>query len=454
MNAPTATPAIPLTDAQHHRVDEAIAAVAGRLADPGRVAEIAGRDSNRDPIYHQVMWAPLTLSNGWPGVATCYGELARSDPAWRAVAHSHLERAVALAGEIPDRGLYAGPASLLAAAQTIAGGAGHYAGMRARLADWLATSVLTRLGRERGWSSYDLINGAAGTTRLLLDSAHDPAESGERVSSALSASLAHLVAISEPITVDGHRVPGWWVPAHEQISDRDRAEYPEGDFNLGLAHGIPGPLAVLSHALRRGHEVDGQRGAIRRMAEWLLGWELFDDAGGYWPCRVSFAEQTAPRRMRHSSFTRTAWCYGAPGVAAALHAAGSALGEPEWTGHALDALRAALARQEAALALDGPTLCHGYAGLLAVYAEVGSGDPVLRAGAARLVATVLGFADEDAPFVFPHWMRYPRGSAPPGRSCTTADVPGLLEGAAGVAATLHTVTRGGEPAWDRCLGLR
>jgi hypothetical protein len=141
-------------------------------------------------------------------------------------------------------------------------------------------------------------------------------------------------------------------------------------------------------------------------------------------------------------------------VAAALHVAGSALGEPEWTGHALDALRAALARQEAALALDGPTLCHGYAGLLAVYAEVGSGDPVLRAGAARLVATVLGFADEDAPFVFPHWMRYPRGSAPPGRSCTTADVPGLLEGAAGVAATLHTVTRGGEPAWDRCLGLR
>ncbi|HEX2299450.1 MAG TPA: lanthionine synthetase C family protein [Pseudonocardiaceae bacterium] len=492
MTTPTASTALTaplvLSPADRHRAHEAVVAVAERLADPSRVARIAGDDGNRDPIYDNVMWAPVTLSNGWPGVATLFAELSRDGTAsagrWRTLAHAHLAASVELVNSTPPRGLFAGPGAVLAAAQSLAQGSAHYAGLRAKLADWLAQLVSTQLAHEaaRGpnevgvsWASYDLINGMAGAARLLLDASRDDAESGDRVAVALDAVLAHLVRIAEPITVHGHWVPGWWVPPDAQISDRDRRDYPEGDFNLGLAHGVAGPLAVLSHALRHGYEVPRQRVAITTMAQWLLGWMLTDEAGPYWPCRVSFAEEIAPTRMTHTDFTRTAWCYGAPGVAAALHAAGTALGVPEWISAATGALRSALARDEQLWSIDGPTICHGYAGLLAVCARVATdtGDPALSEGTARLTRATLAFADEDAPFVFDHQMRYPRATASTERTHRAVHVAGLLEGAAGVAAVLHSVhrntnahhardqrtpaapgvQRGGETGWERFLGL-
>ncbi|GAA1231587.1 lanthionine synthetase C family protein [Prauserella halophila] len=447
-------------------------AVANRLADPDRIAAIAGREDNRDPIYDTVMWAPATLSNGWPGVATFFAELAARDTEttswWAAVAHEHLARAGSALDGVPHRGMYAGPAAVLSAAQTAAGAAGHYGGLRSKLAEWLADTVLTRLEHERqradgdgvDWFSYDLINGLAGSGRLLLDAAQDSGETGPRVRRALDGTLRHLVRLARPITVHGHRVPGWWVPAASQPTERDRGDYPDGDFNLGLAHGVPGPLAVLAHAVRIGYEVDGQRDAIAEMVEWLRGWRLFDDAGPYWPCRVSFAEETADHRMTTSEFTRTAWCYGAPGVAVALHAAGTALGEPEWIDEAVSALRAALERDESSWAIDGPTICHGYGGLLAICTDIGrsTGDAALLRGTARLVRSVLDTADDARPFVFPHLMRYPRAQQSPGRVCRSVDVAGLLEGAAGVAAALVPFSgeagrRKGGPLWHRCLGL-
>lgn len=467
MSTPAASsPLAAATD--RHRAEEAVATVAERLEDPDRVAAVAGRDDNRDPIYGQVMWSPVTLSNGWPGVALFYGELARQDARWLSTAHAHLSRAGETMRSTPHRGMFAGPAAVLTAAHAAAGEAGHYAGLRAKLADWLATLVLTQLDHERrrertgvDWFSYDLINGISGSARVLLASAEDPVESGPRVQRALAAALDRLVRLAEPITALNHRVPGWWVPPEAQPTDRDRLDHPEGDFNVGLAHGVPGPLAVLSHAVHAGHEVAGQRVAIERMAEWLLRWKHTDEAGSYWPCRVSFADEVAGPDTMVRPATRTAWCYGSPGVAAGLHAAGTALDRPSWTAESVAALRAALVRDEAEWAVDGPTICHGYAGLLAICNRIGvsTGDAALLDGTRRLVRSVLELADEQAAFVFPHLMRYPRGANTDGRTHKAVDVAGLLEGAAGVAAALHTAVQpetreGGAPVWQRCLGIR
>ncbi|MFG2209679.1 lanthionine synthetase C family protein [Streptomyces sp. NPDC048638] len=442
--------------------DRAVALVAERLADPGRTAAVASREDNRDPVYDAVMWGPLTLANGLPGTALLFGELARADGTWRPVAHRHLAAAGRLLSSAPSRGLFSGPAALLAAAQTCAGGAGHYGSLRRGLATWVAEDQAERLRAFRArvraggvgvdWAAYDLINGVSGTARLLLDSAADPAESSPVVESALAASLRHLVALCEPVGVGGRRVPGWWVPGELQISDRDRSEYPRGDFNLGMAHGVSGLLAVLCSALEAGREVVGTTGAVERIAEWLLGWTLRDGAGPYWPARVGWDAELAERRP-DAVFTRTAWCYGTPGVAAALHRAGGVLGRPRWRAAAVDALRAALRRDEGRWAIEGPTVCHGYAGLLYVLARVAadSGDGELRVGCERLTARVLGCADDAAPFVFRHLMRFPAAAKSP-VAHRAVNVAGMLEGAAGVALALLPVGAGPLP-WDRCLGL-
>ncbi|MFJ4825642.1 lanthionine synthetase C family protein [Streptomyces bacillaris] len=442
--------------------DSAVALVADRLSDPEHVAAIASRDDNRDPVYDAVMWGPLTLANGLPGTALLYAELARTDESWRPVAHRHLAAAGRVMNSAPSRGLFSGPAALLAAAQSCAGQDGHYGSLRRKLAAWVAEDQRERLrtfrrraeggGTGVDWAAYDLINGLSGTTRLLLDSAADPAETGPDVEAALADSLHHLVRLTRPVRVDGHDVPGWWVPAELQVSERDRQTYPRGDFNLGLAHGIAGPLTVLASAHEAGHRLPGLTDAAGRIAEWLLGWTLHDEAGPYWPARAAWEDELARERPREL-FTRTAWCYGTPGVAAALFRAGTAFGRPEWCTAATDALRAALRRDESRWAIEGATICHGYAGLLRIVARIAqaTADPELHSGCARLTVRVLECADEEAPFGFRHVMRFPAAahSPVPHRAVNTA---GLLEGAAGVALALFPDGDGPLP-WDRVLGL-
>ncbi|WP_019547642.1 lanthionine synthetase C family protein [Streptomyces sulphureus] len=441
---------------------EAVSLVAERLADPAHTAAVASRDDNRDPVYDAVMWGPMTLANGLPGTALLYGELTRTDERWRTVAHRHLQAAAGAMATSPSHGLFSGPASLLAAAQTCAGLDGHYATLRSRLARWVADDQATRLrafdARARtpgvGWGAYDLVNGISGTARLLLDSATDPAEVSPEVESALDASLRHLVRLTEPVHVDSDVLPGWWVPAELQVSDRDRRTYPRGDLNLGMAHGIAGPLSVLAASCTAGREVPGTRDAVRRIAEWLLGWTLHDDAGPYWPARVPREDETASRSKRPSAlFTRTAWCYGTPGVAAALHRAGCALGERPWCRAAVTALETALRRDPSRWAIEGPTLCHGFAGLLRIVLRVAdeAGNAELAARAEPVRRRVLELADESAPFGFRHLMRHPAAARSPDPH-RALNVAGLLEGAAGVALALLPPNTS-PLAWDRCLGL-
>lgn len=458
-----------LTDAEARRAAAVIHTVAHRLEDPDAVAAVASREDNRDPVYSGSMWGPVTLSNGLPGIALLHNELARTDPRWARSAHRVVQSAAEAMSDWPSRGLYAGPAALLAAVQT---SAGRYPTLRRRLAAWVAADQLSRLDAVRpgpgvAWEAYDVVNGLSGTARILIDCLDDPQESLPEVSEAVLATLRHLTRITRPVRADaGARtadVPGWWVSPHLLLTDRDRGDYPGGEFNVGLAHGIPGPLLVLSVALRHGLEVPGQREAVARIAEWLLGWTRVDEWGTYWPCRVSLDDELADPRPEQL-FTRTAWCYGAPGVAAALHHAGVTLDVPAWREAAVRALQDALARPEHAWTLSGPTVCHGYAGLLQALHRVGTAeaDPVLLAGRTRLARMILAAADDDAPFVFRHLARYPAAMHSP-IEFKALDVAGILEGAAGVACSLLSVLPadllGDTPprpvtrAWDRVLAL-
>jgi hypothetical protein len=424
--------------------EEAVRLVADRLADPAAVAEVAARPGNVEPIYGASMWVPVTLAAGLPGIALLYAELAATDDRWLEVAHRHVTRAAELMPSQPSNGLYAGPAALLAAVHRLRP---NYATLRRKLTTWVAADQGARLdacaartGPGVSWAHYDVINGLSGTARLLLDAG----ETG-----VVERTLRYLVELTEPSTVAGVTVPGWWIPAELQPVAEDARQYPRGDFNLGLAHGIPGPLALFAAALERGVEVPRQREAMRRVGSWLLARRLADGTGAYWPCRLGWDEETGPGPA--DAFTRSAWCYGAPGVAAALYRAGAALGEPGWCEAAVDGLRAVLARDEREWRLDGPTVCHGYAGLLQILRRVGaaSGDPALLDGCARLTDRVLSFADPAAAFVFPHLVP----DSPQGWRTATAhrrlDVAGMLEGAAGVACAL--LPEAG--AWDTALML-
>jgi lantibiotic biosynthesis protein len=445
----------------------AIRLVAERLAAPDRIAHIAGRQDNVDPTFRSAMWDPVSLAVGHPGVALLYGELAAHDARWLPHAQGHLRAAMQALPARPSNGLHYGPAAVLAAAQTVAAGSRHNGDLRRRLAEWLANDQLSRVQlwaqRRRhgpagvGWSAYDVVNGLTGTGRLLLDSVDDPAETSPLVERAVRETLSHLVTLSEPVLDRDRRRPGWWVPRDLQPVPQDQEEYPRGDVNLGLAHGIPGPLMLLCLAAERERSVPGQPEAIARIAGWLVEHVAHDDHGPYWPARISVDQLD---RGERGGFTRSAWCYGAPGVAGALHRAGTLLHRPDWAALAVDALLAVTRRPPASRRLAGPTVCHGSAGLQQVLLRAGqaSGDRRLLTAAEDLGRDVLAFADPELPFVFGHWVP----ASPQGWQESSAhhvlDGAGVLEGASGVACALLSLLdpegRRHRPCqWDRVLLL-
>ncbi|MFE9845541.1 lanthionine synthetase C family protein [Streptomyces goshikiensis] len=440
-------------EALRARAAAAVTAVARRLADP------AAADH---PTPEVSPFRAASLSDGAPGIALLHAELgavAGGDPAHRDAAQRWVRRAAALtalAGKTPapgPQGLYGPLAALSFALHRTAEGPGAHSAARSHLREQVAELASTRAAREERrltehpdsgsgsgfttFTAYDVLSGQAGLGAHLL-------ELGRPAEAALVRVLRALVGLSRPVRTHDRGLPGWWVAL-------DGASYQpvapaRGHANLGMAHGMPGPLALLAIAWREGVRVPGQRAAVTDLAQWLLARRCADAAGPWWPGQLSLGPaQPEPGRP--------SWCYGTPGIARALQLAGLALEVPQWQEAGVEALRAALSRADP----DGPDraggtaeagLCHGLAGLLQITwrAARDSGDPELSERVPQLTARLLDLLDEDAPFGF---------AAAPGERPPEEHPGGFLTGAAGAALALHTFARDAEPAtrWDRALLL-
>lgn len=204
-------------------------------------------------------------------------------------------------------------------------------------------------------------------------------------------------------------------------------------YNLGVAHGVPGVIPVLALCSAAG--VAAARELTVSAVEWLLAQRLSGDpeaAFGYW------IEAPEP--------ARAAWCYGDPGIAAALLVAARALGRVDWEAEAIALARRAAARPPDGCGVVDPWLCHGAAGLGHLFNRIhqATGDESLAAGAKRWLERTLAMRDPEgdgfAGF-HPRDVERELGS----------DGSGFLTGAAGVGLALLAAATDVEPAWDRLL---
>lgn len=213
-----------------------------------------------------------------------------------------------------------------------------------------ARRVLPRL------AEFDLIRGLTGLGALLLDRG--------AASPLLEEVLAYLVSLSRPVRADGRDLPGWWSTTGPTDEEMDG-----GHGNNGVAHGIAGPLAMLSLAARHGITVPGQLDAIATYARWLdtYGW-------CYWITRDQMSAPDPPEPAP----ARPSWCYGQIGIARAQHLAAIALGDTARQRAAENTVARTLSDPSRLGRITDASLCHGWAGLLsvtrAVAADTGAPD--------------------------------------------------------------------------------
>lgn len=370
---------------------------------------------------------PQSLAGGAAGIALLHIERAVAGHGEEATAHQWIRAA---ASEPISIGRNSDPfhgAPALAFMLHTADALGGYRRARTSLDE--ATTSLTRqrltaaqarIDRHQPLTMYefDLVHGLTGLAFYHLHAHPDHPVSHELVT--------YLTRITEPIGQDEARPP-WWL--HSGLGGTAHPDFPHGHGNIGVAHGISAVIALLAHAVLRGHEGPAPRHALATLCAWTDRHRQDDPTGTWWPGYVVPGAEPKPGRP--------SWCYGTAGTARAQQLAGLALHDTIRQHLAEDAMLAAITSTTQRERLPEIGLCHGKAGLLQSACRMATDStdphrstqlkaqlPVLAADLARQLA-----ADSDG-------------------------TPELMDGTAGAALALHTALTG-SPAtgWDAFLAL-
>lgn len=378
-------------------------------------------------------WWHQSLAHGAPGVALLHMELAAAELRPFDRVHDWLTMITSrpVTTGTNTGALYGAPAvaRALAGAATVRPGA-YQSALRAVTAR-IEADVEQRVQRARTrldtgalpiMAEFDTIRGLAGIGAHLLHHTPD--------GPTLRTVLDYLVRLTHPVHHRTRTMPGWWTPTGP--TGRAEDSFPDGHGNVGLAHGICGPLAVLAQTRRRGITVDGHDEAIETICAWLDHWRTNTATGPRWPYVITREElDTTPSTVRRSGATRRpSWCYGTAGVARTLQLAALALGDNARRRDAEDALTGALTDPTQDALVTDDSVCHGYAGLARVAAHAAAdATPDTAPGLRRLAKRLLGRV---------------------GHQPATSD-PGLLEGAAGIGLVALTAITDPTTRWDTCL---
>jgi lantibiotic modifying enzyme len=273
---------------------------------------------------------------------------------------------------------------------------------------------------------YDLIGGLVGLGVFAL----------ERLPRAAAVqSLRSIVARLAELAEWKPEGCAWWtaptlMPARAQL-------YPEGCHDLGVAHGIAGVIAFLGQVASiealSGEAISLLEGAVR----WMLAQQL--------PAESGFGFGYAAERREPA---RSAWCYGDPGIAAALLVAARAVARSDWAQIAIElGIRSTRRAFEETHVVD-VGLCHGAVGLAHIYNRLyqTTGIETFAEAARDWYQRILAMRNPGEGLArYSTYERSGTGSFEWKSHC------GLLTGISGIALALLAGATELEPEWDRVL---
>lgn len=363
-----------------------------------------------------VPWHPMSIENGDLGVALAFSAADHFDPdeGWDLAAHHHVTAAVDSFSRLPNLGVgaFAGTASLAFTLDALSRDGERYQVARRQVENYLAArtySLLETWNPENGTAtdSYDLIAGVSGAAWYVVQAGRRSEEMVDMAQSVITA-LCSRACAPPPA--------GFWTASH-QLTEMEREHHPhlhDGYVNLGLAHGIAGPLMVLGHARAAGFDVDPA--AIEALRD-MLGTHC--ESGEFGP---DIGYHATPTPTPRTAPTRAAWCYGNAGLA--LAAAATETSRDDNLPTACELLGSLHARPTVELGIDNPSLCHGYGGLALIEsvvlpAHAGSPSP-------KVTELLRSLVDPTEKFGFRNHHL----------TGVQSNSPGLLEGAGGTALAL------------------
>ncbi|KGR88970.1 lanthionine synthetase C family protein [Lysinibacillus odysseyi] len=422
--------------------------IALRLADISYIETESKKNEieyqNAGPIVQTLF--PLTLSHGYPALSILFTNLEITDKnnGWIEYSHKYIQQMVTLIREegIYGSSLFSGTAGIALAVRIASMEGAYYSKLQKSLDTFLyqqLDEVLLNLKNKTNYHmfDYDAIEGLAGIANYLFTINNDVMSEEY-----LKRILTYFVSLSDYKEFLGCNIPKWHIQNEFLFSDSEKNSYRNGILNVGLSHGISGPLVILSKAYKRGITVDGHRDAIKRITEDLIKLKNHNDNN--WAGMIDVEYYINSNALLDLP-TRSAWCYGTPGTAFSLLTAAEALNDNELAEIAKKAMKDLIGNEQQVFS---PSFCHGYAGIAYLYKRFFEKTNIKEfyEESIRLKEKTKEFFSEKNPFGF-------YDIEAKDNSLLKLNSIGLLQGVSGVLLTLLAFEEESLPIWDTAFLL-
>lgn len=426
------------------RAQEIALIVAERMDNPEFVRTTAEQAIKKSPFPGS--WSSQSLGSGDVGLALMYEYVDACFPGqiWAALAQRYLNLVASSSqqGGVSFPAMFGGTGGLTLTLFQASRGGKRYKKTLERLHQGLCEQILQQTWRrsevEGGVADrdYDVISGAAGVLAYLV-SIEQP---NEMVLTTIEHLLAYLTWLAEPNQPMGKE--RWYIPPSLLPNDIHREAFPQGNFNCGLAHGIPGPLAALALTWLAGYRYPSLCESIGYLANWVVEHQVDGQWGKDWTHSIGLEAASSLQDWQDLPATRSAWCYGAPGVSRSLWLASQALDDEHMRRVAVEAIEATLRRPIVERAIPSPNICHGVAGLLQICLRFANEceSILIREHIPLLAEQILSAFNPD----FTLGFRDLDQGVP-------LDKPDWLTGTSGIAMVLLAASTPVAPTWDRAL---
>ncbi|CDR66325.1 lanthionine synthetase C family protein [Staphylococcus schweitzeri] len=187
--------------------------------------------------------------------------------------------------------------------------------------------------------NYDTISGLAGIGRYLLNRID--------VSGTNVRTLKRILTYFKEIQYSQN---SWVVPQESQFLESDKNYFTQGNINLGLAHGVLGPMSLFALCMIKGITIENHQHILKDMYKFIMDKKFCSNYR--WLQRYDLISE-----RNHFNFIRNGWCYGNTGVMTTMFLIGQALQDEEIIQMSKKVMLQVINDKEENLI--SPTICHG-----------------------------------------------------------------------------------------------
>ncbi|EKQ50560.1 MULTISPECIES: lanthionine synthetase C family protein [unclassified Clostridium] len=421
-----------------------------KLSDYEKVKEIVNNEKNYINFEGNFLnpFNELSLSHGIPALCVLYGELNEQYPeqGWDVIGHEYMKRMGEYIEEkgITSLSMFSGVSGIGLSAVCLSNNRSRYGNFISSMNSFIEENIpgfieILRNKESLNMSDYDVIEGVCGIANYCMLFPNN-----EEMKQALRLIVGYIIELCKDKTINGLVLPGWYISAENQFSKVDQKLWPEGCFNIGLSHGVPGMLLVLCNSTKCGIHLEDQDDSINKLVDFLIKFHISNDKENYWGSHISLEEYREGKV--NSTNSRDAWCYGTPGAAYSVLIAGKYLNNMEYIDEAVNAMKGAINRLRD---IYSPTFCHGFSGIAYIsnrFYEVTKQQDFKKA-AIDLTDKILELYDEKAPFGFYNMEKSEEGM-------DYLDYIGIIDGVTGIILTLLAIENGKKTPWDCAFSLQ